>query len=80
MTPRGAMSNYLAQIINFVLLAVIIAFSLWFVGRDARKRGLPWLEVAGWTAISIFTFPLGFGLYFLWRPSNIEESQTDNVK
>ena len=74
------MSNYLAQSVNFVLLAAIIAISTWFVGRDARKRGLPWLEVAGWTGISVFTFPLGFGLYFLWRPRNVEESRADNVK
>jgi hypothetical protein len=73
-------SNYLAQVINFVLLAAVVSLSLWFVGRDARKRGLPWLEAAGWTAISTFTFPLGFGLYFLWRPGGVEESHADGVK
>ena len=74
------MSNHLAQVINFVLLATVIALSLWFVGRDARKRGLPWLEAAGWTAISIFTFPLGFGLYFLWRPTETKGGQMDGAK
>ena len=62
------LATLLAQTINFSILAAILALSLWFVGRDARKRGLSWLETIAWTAISIFTFPIGFGLYLLWRP------------
>ena len=69
----------LAQAINFVLLAVDIVLSLWFVGRDARKRELSWLETAGWTAISMLTFPIGFGLYFLWRLGSTKRSQMDGV-
>jgi hypothetical protein len=60
----------LAATINSVILAVIGALSLWFVGRDARTRGLSWLETIAWTVLSIFTFPIGFGLYFLWRPGS----------
>ena len=73
-------ASHLAQLINFFLLAAVIALSLWFVGRDARTRGLPWLESAGWTAISIFTFPIGFGLYFLWRPHSEKESRKDGAR
>jgi hypothetical protein len=72
--------SQLVQVINFALLAANIGLSLWFVGRDARRRGLPWLEAAGWTAISIFTFPLGFGLYFLWRPARTKGGQMEGAK
>ncbi len=69
--------NHLAQAVNYVILAGIVGVSVWFVGRDARKRGLPWPETAGWTVISIFTFPFGFGLYLLWRPRNSKRDRVD---
>ncbi len=69
--------NHLAQAVNYAILAGIVAVSVWFVGRDARRRGLPWLETVGWTAISIFTFPIGFGLYFLLRPRTSKRGRMD---
>jgi len=56
-----------AQIINFLILAVIIAVSVYFVGRDTKRRELSWPETVAWVTISIFTFPIGFGLYYLLR-------------
>jgi len=63
----------LAQIVNWLILAVIIAVSVYFVGRDTRRRELSWPETVAWVSVSIVTFPIGFGLYFLlrrWRSRN----------
>ena len=57
----------LAQVINWFILVAIIAVSVYFVARDARKRDLPWPETAAWTLVSVATFPIGFGLYFLLK-------------
>lgn len=72
--------NHLAQAVNYVILAAIVAVSVWFVGRDARRRGLPWPATAGWTAISIFTFPIGFGLYFLLRLRTSKKGRMDGSR
>jgi len=60
-------STSAVQIINWFILATIFAISVYFVGRDTRKRGFPWLETIFWIIISVATFPIGFGLYFLMR-------------
>ena len=41
------MLGYLEQVINFVLLTGVIALSLRFVGRDARKKGSHGLRPPG---------------------------------
>ncbi len=69
--------NHLAQAINYVIMATVVAVSVWFVGGDARRRALPWPETAGWTVISILTFPIGFGVYFLMRPRTRKKSRMD---
>jgi len=56
-----------AQILNWLILAAIVTVSICFVGRDARRRELSWPETVAWTLISMVTFPIGFGLYYLVR-------------
>ena len=62
-----SLPTLIAQIINWLILAAIIAVSVYFVGRDAWKRGRSWPETAAWTLVSVAIFPIGFGLYFLLR-------------
>jgi hypothetical protein len=50
----------IAQIIYFIFLADVILVLSW-VGWDARRRGLSWLAVIGWTVFSI-SF-IGLALY-----------------
>ncbi len=67
------MSVQLAQIANWLILVAIVIVSVYFVGRDTRIRGLSWPETLAWVTVSILTFPIGFGLYFLlrrWRSRN----------
>lgn len=59
----------LAQIINWLILVTIISASIYFIGRDARKQGYSWIKILLWVILSIVTFPIGFGLYFLLRKS-----------
>ena len=70
----------IAQIINWFILVAIIAVSVYFVGRDARKRGHSWPETAAWTLVSAATFPIGFGLYFLLRRRSSIKSETGGEK
>jgi len=63
----------LAQVVNWLILASVIAASVYFVGQDTRRRALSWPETLAWVVVSIITFPIGFGLYYLlrWiRPKN----------
>jgi len=74
------MSVQLAQIINWLILATIAAVSIYFVGRDTRKRGYSWPETLAWVVVSIATFPIGFGLYFLLRRRSSIRSETGGEK
>jgi Mn2+/Fe2+ NRAMP family transporter len=65
-----------AQIINWLILAVIIAVSIYFVGWDSRKRQMSWPETVAWVVVSVATFPIGFGLYFLLRKRTSAEQKT----
>jgi drug/metabolite transporter (DMT)-like permease len=56
---------FLTQTTNWIILAVIVFLAVYFVGRDARRKTKSWPETVAWVLASIFTFPLGFGLYFL---------------
>ncbi len=58
-------SVFLARTINWIILAVIVFLAVYFVGRDARRKTKSWPETVSWVLVSIFTFPIGFGLYFL---------------
>jgi len=63
----GKISTPVAQIINWIILATIVAISVYFVGRDTRRRAFSWPETTAWVLVSVSTFPIGFGLYFLLR-------------
>jgi len=63
----GKISVPVVQTINWVILASAITLSVLFVGRDIRKRDCSWLETMVWIIVSIATFPIGFGLYYLLR-------------
>jgi hypothetical protein len=56
----------LVYIMNWLILSAIVIVGL-YVCRDARRRGRSWLEAVAWMAVSIFTFPIGAGLYFLLK-------------
>ena len=73
------MSVQTAQIINWLILAAIIAVSIYFVGRDAWKRGRSWPETAVWTLVSAATFPIGFGLYFLLRRRSLQKARGETI-
>ena len=72
-----------AQIWSFIILAALtvsailvvllaaLAVAAILVGRDARKKGLSWLESIGWGAVTLFIFPIGLGLYLLLRRRNV---------
>jgi len=68
------MSVQLAQVVNWVILATIIAVSVYFVGRDTRRRTLSWPETVAWVVVSVATFPIGFGLYFLLRRKSLKKT------
>ncbi|MDY6912577.1 MAG: PLDc N-terminal domain-containing protein [Chloroflexota bacterium] len=55
----------IVQAINFaILFAVIVVACL--IGRDARKRGLPWISAIVWVLAAFFIpFFIGAVLYFL---------------
>lgn len=55
---------FLFYILNWFLFSVIVAVAF-LVGRDARTRGLYWPATTLWVLVSIFTFPIGVGLYLL---------------
>jgi hypothetical protein len=63
----GKISTPVVQIINWIILAAIVAVSVYFVGIDTRRRAFSWLETTAWVVVSVATFPIGFGLYFLLR-------------
>lgn len=63
----GKISTPVVQMINWVILAAVIALSLFFVGRDTRRKAYSWPETIAWVLLSIATFPIGFGLYFILR-------------
>ena len=66
MIDPGVLSSH---ILNFFVLALIFAVPL-LIGRDARKRGLSWIDTLIWILASLVLFPIGIGLYFLFgRPS-----------
>jgi threonine/homoserine/homoserine lactone efflux protein len=68
------MSVQLAQVVNWVILATIIAVSVYFVGLDTRRRALSWPETVAWVLVSAATFPIGFGLYFLLRRKSLKKT------
>lgn len=55
----------LAYLVNWFIMAAIVVVAA-YVGRDARKRSYSWPETMAWVAISVFIFPVGVGIYFLW--------------
>ena len=60
-----AASGIIVQAINSVILFAIIVVAC-LVGRDARKRGLPWISSIAWAMVTFFIpFFIGVGLYFL---------------
>ncbi|MDD4985710.1 MAG: hypothetical protein PHQ43_07970 [Dehalococcoidales bacterium] len=63
----GKISVPVVQTINWIMLASAIILTVLFVGRDTRKRCYSWLETMVWIVVSITTFPIGFGLYYLLR-------------
>lgn len=63
----GKISTPVAQIINWIILATIVAISIYFVGRDTRRKAFSWPETIAWVLVSVATFPIGFGIYFLLR-------------
>ena len=52
----GKISTPVVQIINWIILAAIIAVCVYFVGLDTRKRTLSWPETVAWVAVSVATF------------------------
>lgn len=56
----------LVYIMNWLVLSAIVIAGL-YVCRDARRRGRSWPEAIAWMTVSIFTFPIGTGLYLLLR-------------
>lgn len=69
-----------AWILNWVILATIIAVSVYFVGRDTRRRALSWPETIAWVVVSVATFPIGFGLYFLLRWRSLRKHEAGGEK
>ncbi len=65
----------LAQIWNFLILAALVV-AAFLVGRDAREKGLSWLESITWGALTLFIFPIGLGLYLLLRRRNSQKHMT----
>jgi len=63
----GKISTPVVQIVNWIILAAIVAVSAYFVGIDTRRRTFSWPGTVAWVVVSIATFPIGFGLYFLLR-------------
>jgi hypothetical protein len=57
-------SVLLSQIVNWFVLLIIIIIAFW-LGRNARKKGLPWSTVIAWSALTLFICPVGLGLSFL---------------
>ncbi|MGD9116854.1 MAG: hypothetical protein PVJ61_06760 [Dehalococcoidia bacterium] len=58
----------LVQMMNSITLFLDMAIA-YLVGRDARKKRLPWSSTIMWVLISLLFFPIGTGLYFwLGRP------------
>ncbi len=54
----------LSQVINWIILSALLV-AAFLVGRDARKKGTPWVETITWSALTLFAFPVGIGLYLL---------------
>ncbi len=58
-----APSVMLAWVINWVILLIPVPVAGFLVGRDAWRKGETRLGTAVWVMVSIFTFPIGVGLY-----------------
>ncbi len=76
----GKISVPVVQTINWIILASAIILTVLFVGRDTRKRGYSWLETMVWIVVSIATFPIGFGLYYLLRGKALMKHEAGGAK
>ena len=75
MIDPGVLSSH---IFNFLVFALILTVPL-LIGRDARQRGLSWIDTLVWILASLVLFPIGIGLYFLFgRPPARADSARKN--
>ncbi len=68
----------LAQVLNGVTLIIVLVVAVavpLLVMRDGRRRGLTWLQAAGWGLVSLALLPLGLGLYLLLGRRQREEHE-----
>lgn len=61
----------LALVVYTAILIIMIISALW-VGYDARKRGLPMLEVLVWGLFAGWFFGLGLIIYLYWRKKMVK--------